>query len=304
MSKDSQRRQKARVLVLGATGGTGGALAGLLDAEDRVEVVRAARHPGQVAAWQAERKAAVFIDLDDPRTFPAALTGIDRLFVMNGYTIHMVHQVKTITDAAADAGVGFIVHLGVFGNGRSTDPHFAWHELVERYIEGSGVAWCHLHPHVFMENLLTTQRIIDNKFIWPMGDRRVGWIAGDDLTAVAAKVLADGPERHGGANHYMSTDVLNGTEVAAVLSEVLGRPITPVVTTPEYLEKAVSSGTVTFPIKIEANYGASMLEWARQTYDGRMEYSAVTTDTVATLLGRPPMSLAQWAKRNRGALDG
>jgi NAD(P)H dehydrogenase (quinone) len=137
-----------------------------------------------------------------------------------------------------------------------------------------------------------------------MGDKRVGWIAGDDLTAAAAKVLADGPERHGRANHNMSTDVLNGAEVAAILSKILGRPITPVVTTPEYLEKAVASGNLTFPVKIEAYYGASMLEWARQTYDGCMNYSAVTTDTVATLLGRPPVSLAQWAQRNRNALDG
>jgi hypothetical protein len=29
----------------------------------------------------------------------------------------MVHQSKTIVDAAADAGVSFIVHLGIFGNG-------------------------------------------------------------------------------------------------------------------------------------------------------------------------------------------
>ena len=55
---------------------------------------------------------------------------------MTGYTIHMVHQMKTITDAAVDAGVSFIVHLGVSGNGRSTDPHFAWHELVERLHRG------------------------------------------------------------------------------------------------------------------------------------------------------------------------
>ena len=43
------------------------------------------------------------------------------------------------------------------------------------------------------------------------------------------------------------------------------------------------------PGYVEANYAASMLEWARQTFDGRMGYSAVTTDTVATLLGRPPI---------------
>jgi hypothetical protein len=36
-------------------------------------------------------------------------------------------------DAAADAGVKFIVHLGIFGNGRMTNPVLAWHEMVERY---------------------------------------------------------------------------------------------------------------------------------------------------------------------------
>jgi uncharacterized protein YbjT (DUF2867 family) len=70
------------------------------------------------------------------------------------------------------------------------------------------VAWCHLHPHVFMENLLTVMRPVDGTLRWPMGDKRVGWVASDDIAAVAAKVLAEGPERHAGKNYYLSTDVL------------------------------------------------------------------------------------------------
>ena len=133
-----------------------------------------------------------------PGRFREALRGADRLFLATGYTIHMVHQSKTIVDAAADAGVEFIVHLGIFGNGRMTDPHFAWHELVERYIEGSGVSWSHIHPHFFMDNLLTTTPVVNGTFHWFMGDKRVGWIAGDDLAAVSARVLAEGPEKHAG----------------------------------------------------------------------------------------------------------
>jgi NAD(P)H dehydrogenase (quinone) len=45
-----------------------------------------------------------------------------------------------------------------------------------------------------------------------------------------------------------------------------------------------------------------MLEWVRQTFDGRMAYSAVTTDTVATLLGRPPIKLEAWARQHRSDL--
>jgi len=175
------------VLVLGSTGLTGGAIAARLDAvSDRVDLVRASRNPETVARWRDDGRSAVRLDLDDARTFPAALEGIDRLFVMAGYTVAMTHQAKTITDAAADAGVAHIVHLGIFGDGRSTDPHFAWHELVERYIEGSGVPWTHLHPHMFMENLLSVFALRDGRLVWPAGDKPTGWIAGEDLTSVAA----------------------------------------------------------------------------------------------------------------------
>ena len=294
---------KPRALVLGSTGLTGKAVATKLDdASDRVEVVRASRDPDTVAQWRTRGRSAVALDLDDPRTFAPALEGIDRLFVITGYTVAMTHQTKTITDAAADAGVGHIVHLGIFGNGRSTDPHFAWHELVERYIEGSGVAWTHLHPHMFMENLLTVFRLRDGRLLWPAGDKPTGWIAGEDLTSVAAKVLTEGPDVHAGHGYWMSTDVLNGVQAADILTEALGRTITAEVITPDDMLQAVSEGSVAAPSFMEGHYALSTFEWLRQTHDGRMDYSAVTTATVEDLLGRPPMHLAEWAARHRDAL--
>src|SRR5256885_5833771 len=216
---------KPRSLIIGSTGLTGAAIAaGLDDVSDRVEVVRASRNPETVRQWRERGRAAVHLDLDDARTFAAALDGIDRLFVMAGYTVAMTHQTKTITDAAADAGVGHIVHLGIFGNGRSTDPHFAWHELVERYIEGSGVSWTHLHPHMFMENLLTVFALRDGRLVWPAGDKPTGWIAGEDLTSVAAKGLTGGPDGHAGKGYWMVTHGLNGGQGAGVLSEAPGPP--------------------------------------------------------------------------------
>jgi NAD(P)H dehydrogenase (quinone) len=118
MSERDKRSERPRVLVLGASGLNGGAIVAQLAEMGDVEVVRGARDPRTVASWKDEGKAAILIDLDDPQSFPAALKGIDRLFLMTGYTIHMVHQMKTITDAAVDAGVSFIVHIGVFGNAR------------------------------------------------------------------------------------------------------------------------------------------------------------------------------------------
>jgi NAD(P)H dehydrogenase (quinone) len=79
---------------------------------------------------------------------------------------------------------------------------------------------------------------------WPMGDKRVGWVASDDIAAVAAKVLAEGPERHAGKNYYLSTDLLNGMEVAGVLSRATDRPIQALVMTPDDLALGVASGQV------------------------------------------------------------
>ncbi|MFF1654094.1 NmrA family NAD(P)-binding protein [Streptomyces sp. NPDC058255] len=292
-----------RVLVLGATGRVGAAVVKILEATPgQVVPVRASRSESTVEQWIKEGKEAVRIDLDDPDTFPGALQGIDRVFLMTGYTSAMTQQTKTLVDAAEDADVSFLVHLGVFSDGRSTDPHFAWHELVERYIAGSKVAWANVHPHVFMENLLGINRLRDGQMVWPMGDKQVGWIAGEDIAAVVAKVLAEGPETHAGKDYYLSADLLGGAEVAEVLSGVLGQEIPALLLTPDDLQRMIDAGLDTAPATMDAGYAASTLIWARQTYEGRFDYSAVTTSAVQDLLGREPVHLDSWATAHRQEL--
>ena len=295
--------KKTRILILGSTGRTGKAVIGeLKQRSDSLQIVYSSRNRAQVDAWRQEGKDAVFLDLNDARTFPAALTGIDRLFLATGYTVEMVHQSKTIVDGAADAGLQFIVHLGIFGNGRTTDPHFAWHEMVERYIEGSGVAWSHIHPHFFMDNLLTSVPVVNGRFYWFMGDKRVGWIAADDLAAVSAQVLAEGPQKHAKKQYWLSTEVMNGVEAAAEIAEGLGQPVESVMLTPDDLVAQITSGAMQLPSYVEATYGASILEWVRQTYDGRMDFGATTTTVVEDLTGRKPLTLREWVARYRDSV--
>ena len=164
MSTNEQTAGRPRVLILGSTGRIGSRVIAELERINTVSVVYSSRKPVQVEAWQRDGKDDVLLDLDQPETFPGAIFGIDRIFFSTGYTVAMVRQSKTIVNAAADAGVKFIVHLGIFGNGRVTYAYGTWHEMVERYIEGSGVAWTHLHPHLFMDNLLAAAPVVDVKF--------------------------------------------------------------------------------------------------------------------------------------------
>ena len=216
--------------------------------------------------------------------------------------MNMVHQVKTIVDAAATASVGFVVHLGVFGDGKSTDPHYAWHELVERYIEGSGLPWCHIHPNFFMDNLLSFMPISDGTITWPMADREIGWVAASDIAAVVAKVLAEGLDAHAGQTYGLSTDVVDGPALATVLSTSLGQEITAKVITPDDLMSALEAGAAPLPAGMDEPFSMSMLELVRQVADGRVAYAATSTDTISTLLGRDPINLAQWARAHHDQL--
>jgi uncharacterized protein YbjT (DUF2867 family) len=301
MAIEKQNESKPRVLILGSTGRTGSKVIAELERINSVQVVYSSRKLNQVEAWRRDGKDAVLLDLDQPETFPEALTGIDRLFLVTGYTVAMVHQSKTIVDAAADAGVKFIVHLGIFGNGRLTYSYATWHEMVERYIEGSGVAWAHLHPHFFMDNLLAAAPVVGDKFHWFMGEQPVGWIAPEDIAAVAARILAEGPDHHGGKQYWLATEMLNGTQAAAEIAKGLGIPVEAVVLTPDDLLAQVASGGMTMPGYVEATYAASILEWVRQTYDGRLSFGKVTS-VVEDLTGNKPQTLATWVRANREAV--
>jgi NAD(P)H dehydrogenase (quinone) len=193
-----ENKQNPTVLVLGASGTIGRQV--IKDLEGQAVNVRiTSRKQEVVDQLTGEGKDCVYLDLDAPRTFALALAGVDRVFLLTGYTVAMLTQSKTLVDAAKKAGVRHIVHVGVFAEWDTTDAHFAWHQMIEKYIEASGIAWTHLHPNMFME-VFTGLYIPKNlTYTGYWEDRRIGYIASSDIAAMAAKALVDGPERHGGS---------------------------------------------------------------------------------------------------------
>ena len=196
--------QKPTILVLGVSGQIGGFVLQHLDKYRQVLNVRiTARRPEQVLALQQQGRDAVLLGLDDPTTFAAALHGVDRVFLLTGYTVAMLAQSKTFVDAARKARVQHIVHLGVFGRWDCTDPHIVWHQLVETYIEASGISWTHIHPNMFMEQIPKFMKIRNDRFPIFWGPGRMGWIAAQDVGSVVATVLWEGPAKHGGQNYWL-----------------------------------------------------------------------------------------------------
>lgn len=219
----------------------------------------------------------------------------DRLFLLTGYTVAMVTQSKTLVDAAKKAGVKHIVHLGVFAEWDCTDPHFAWHLMIESYIKASGLAWTHLHPNVFMDNLLNFNALREDSFTLYWGSRAVGWVAVSDIAAVAAAALGEGPEKHHGRDYWMSTEVLDGMQVAAILSEVTGRTIRCNLKGPEDFKAFINSPGV----EVEQWYAEGGLDFMRQVSDRRMGYIGTIRDDVPFVLGRPSLTFREWASSHK-----
>lgn len=294
-----QENKIPRILILGATGVTGKAVIHKLgNRKETFSVVLASRKKEQVAKWQQEDKEAVYIDLNDSRTFAAALKGIDRIYLLTGYTVEMIHQCKTLVDAAIDAGVNFIVHLGIFGNGRMTSPHFAWHEMIDSYLQNSGIQWSILHPNAFYNMIPILAPIKDGVMNDFFGNKKTGYVAVEDVADVAALVLAEGPEKHHGKHYFLSTASVNLTDIAHLLSEITGKQTPYISHTPEDLFAAIKNGQIVVTAGREKTYADSGLVWMEEIYDGRLDSLATTTTTIADLLGRPAISLKEWMKEN------
>lgn len=287
--------KRPTILVLGSTGQIGKLIVQHLEQSSNIHLQLSSRRSEQVERLCREGKEAVHLDLDDPKTFALALAGVDRVFLLTGYTVAMLTQSKTFVDSAKKAGVNHIVHLGIFGEWDCTDPHFVWHQLIETYIKASGLAWTHLHPNVFMDNLLGATPPKEDELSLYWGNRRVGWIAVSDIAAMAAAVLHQGPEKHHGRDYWMSTDVLDGSEVAAILSKVTGRNIAYTPRGPDDFKAMVSAPESS----AEPWYAEGGTDFMRQVSDGRMGYIGTIRDDVPYVLGRPALTFQEWASAHK-----
>lgn len=139
-----------------------------------------------------------------------------------------------------------------------------------------------------MQNFLALAPAIakTNSFASSVGTGRVGLIDARDVAAVAAEVAA-APAAHGGKTYWPSgPELLSYSDVAAVLTKVLDRPISYRQRAFEEDKQAMIQAGVPEPIAVMNAQAFSL------TAEGD---AAWITEDVPTLLNRPARSLEQFA---------
>lgn len=104
------------ILILGATGKVGSETLRQLQLAGDSQVVAAVRSPEKARSLQAQGIDTVILDLDQPETLAPALKEVDRALLLTGYSVDMLRQSKRFIDAAKQAGVQHLVHIGASDN--------------------------------------------------------------------------------------------------------------------------------------------------------------------------------------------
>ena len=228
------------ILVLGATGGQGGAVVDSLLAR-HVAVRAMVRRPQERSARRLVDAGAVVVagSLDDPASLAAAMEGVAGAFVLttpfeSGVDAE-VGQGRAIIAAARERKVPHLLFSSVAAADQHTGvPHFDSKAVVEKELAASGLPYTIVAPTYFFDNALGGRDRIDAGILdlpLPPG-RPLQQLARPDLGAFAAKVLLD-PTPYLGQRMELAGDAPTPAQMAETLSAVTGRTVRPEQTTLE-----------------------------------------------------------------------
>ena len=282
---------EARTLVLGATGGQGGAVAGALLARG-VPVRALVRRPDEASVRRLrERGVEVFVgSLDDRSALAEAMHGVAGVFAVTtpfeaGVDAE-VAQGRAIVAAAIDQQVPHLVFSSVAGADQHTGvPHFDSKAIIETELAASGVPYTITAPTYFFDNALGGIDRIDAGILdLPLPPYRpLQQLARPDLGAFVAKVLVD-PTPYIGQRIELASDAPTPAQMAELLSAALGRPVRHEQTPLESIRNPDMHAMWTFlngpgyRVDLDALHAAnpdigwqSFADWAQHTFESRSQ---------------------------------
>lgn len=223
-----------KILVTGATGHQGGALARSL--LKKGHTVRAlTRNPGSPAGQALKEIGAQVVagDFTDREILERAMKGVDAVFAMtvpwNGGQEGEIAQGRNLVDAAKAVGVSHFLYSSVASANRGTGvPHFDSKAEIESHIRASGLPFTIIAPVTFMENALSPwiqPELRRGRLPMPLpAGRSLQQIALDDIAGFATLIL-ERREPFLGQRFDIASDEIDGKGMSEILSQVAGREI-------------------------------------------------------------------------------
>lgn len=222
-------------------------------------------------------------DWERSETLEAAFAGGEKLLLISGPKVgERVPGHKAAIDAAVAAGVRSIAYTSIV-NPSDSNPIAvaAEHRATEEHLRASGLGWTMLRNSIYADLQINAMQVAlaTGTHVTNAGDGRTSYVAREDCARAAAAVLET--EGHDGREYDITgPEALSAHDLAALFSEVGGKPVQPVLVDDDaYVQGLVQHAGFPEPVaKVYATFGIG----------ARRGYSATVSSTFQGLTGREP----------------
>jgi uncharacterized protein YbjT (DUF2867 family) len=287
------------ILITGATGRIGRRVVKhLLDANQDVRVlVRSLEKAKRLLP--TNNIEVVVGDLGDSNAVNSAMQGVESVLLVSPVAPDQVELQGNLVRAASNQEPKPYV-VKISGLMTSLDSYVdsgRWHAETEQKIKDTGLPYTFLRPLFFMQNLqfLLRSAKIEGVIRSGVKDARIAMIDAEDIAAVAALLLIEKKPLMNQAVELTAINSVTYKEVAAVLSQLLGREMRYEEQSLDQIREAlINAGQPEWHINI-------LLQFNRAFQEG---HGSAANNIVRDLLGKAPTTLQQYLERELKTAEG
>ncbi|MDQ3903719.1 MAG: NmrA/HSCARG family protein [Thermoproteota archaeon] len=219
-----------KILVTGATGQQGGALARVLLQKGH-KLYALTRNTQSHAAQDLKSRGASIVkgDLDDFDSLEQAVKDVESIFLMGtpfeDGTEGETRRGKMMSDIAKDKSIEHLVYSSVANADKHTGiPHFESKYKVEQHIKNLGIPHTIIGPTFFMENLLGPG-LQQGQLALPLTSSTILQQSALQNIAEFSALVIERREPFLGKRIDIASDEITGEQAAKILSNELGHKI-------------------------------------------------------------------------------
>ncbi len=277
--------EKSKILITASTGNIGAPLVNALY-KKQIPFTAATRNSESANDKFGFKPETVFMDFRDNSSFKQALEDKEILFLCGpSATPEAEELLKPLVEEAVNQNIKHVVFIASYPS------------LMDK-IEKSDMNYTFIKANFFMQNfeMYQTEDIRDrNQIFMPTGDGKAPFIHTRDIGEVAAEII-EKPGNYKSQKVYLTgPEALDHFQVADIFSEVLGREI--IYKNPDddsYRKEMQDRG-------FSDKYIDAMLAVFGKIKKGQVTQ---TSDMVAKILDREPISLQEYVRERKNLFTG
>lgn len=283
------------ILVTGATGPLGKAVVEfLLKKIPASNIAVLVRDPAKAEDLKARGIDVRQGDYSDYNSLVKAFTGIDKLYFVSGNdVVNRSAQQANVVKAAQQTGVKHVLYTSFQRKNETETSPIALvakaHVETEKALQTGSIPYTILKHTIYADMLpiFIGEKVLESGVIFqPAGEGKVAFALRADMAEAAANILT-GKGHENKVYEISGNEAWSYGEIAAVISEVSGKPVSYVSPTQEVFRQELSKAGV--PEQYIGLF-AGFAEGIRQNEFDR------TDSTLEKLLGRKPTSVREYLK--------